>query len=220
MKESRLEQLAPLSGLVAVVLFFVAAALTTTTFEYLPPAEEIADSFSANSTRISAGGYLGTLAAFFLIWFAGSVRSTLREREGGTGRLSAIAFGGGVASAVLVAVSFSLTMVIAGRANAVGGIEAVGAITLYDLTSQIMGVAFPVTMAVLLGATAVVSLRADIFPAWFNWLTALIAFGLLTPIAYIILLFAVLWVLVVSIWLYAWNRSAESEPQKSGVGTD
>jgi hypothetical protein len=207
MKESRLEKLAPLSGLVTVVLFIIAAALTTTTLEYLPPAEEIADNFSANSTRISVGAYLGTLSAFFLIWFAGSVRNTLHEREGGTGRLSVIAFGGGVASAVLVAISFSLTMVIAVRANAVGGIEAIGAITLYDLAGQIMGITFPVTMAVLLAATAVVSLRADLFPAWFSWLTALIAFGLLTPISYILLLPAVLWVLVVSIWLYVKGRS-------------
>ena len=64
MKESRLEKLSPLSGLVTVVLFFAAAALNTTTFEYLPPAEEIADNFSANSSRISVGGYLGILSAF------------------------------------------------------------------------------------------------------------------------------------------------------------
>jgi hypothetical protein len=37
-----------------------------------------------------------TLGAILLIWFFGSLRSTLRGAEGGSGRVSAIAFGGGL----------------------------------------------------------------------------------------------------------------------------
>jgi hypothetical protein len=52
-------------------------------------------------------------ALFFFIWFLGSLRSALREAEGGTGRVSAIAFAGGLVSAGAL---FTLITLIAGAA--------------------------------------------------------------------------------------------------------
>ncbi len=201
MNESRLERLAPLTGVVTVVLMMVGAALFGV-YDYLPSAEKLEEILSANPTRVYLAGYIGSISAFFLIWFAGSVYSALREREGGTGRLSMVAFGGGVASGVALAVGFSAIVASGSRAGAVGGISPAEAVTLYDLYSQVLGGMFAITLAVFIGATAVVSLRAAVFPAWFGWVSALIAFGLLTPIAYIVLAFSLVWLLVVSIWLY------------------
>jgi hypothetical protein len=198
---SGLEKLAPLTGVIAVVLLGAGAALFGV-YDYLPPAERLQETLSDNAGTVTIGGYLGSISAFFLIWFAGSVFSALREREGGARRLSAVAFGGGVASGIALAIGFSAIIASGARAGAEGGITPVEAVTMYDLYSQVLGQGFAVTMAVFIGATAVVSLRTAMFPAWFGWASALIAVGLLTPIAYIVLAAVLVWLIVVSIWLY------------------
>lgn len=209
MNESRIERLAPLTGVVTVVLMLVGAVLIGV-YDWLPSADRIQDIFSDNSTRVSAGGYAGLISAFFMIWFAGSVYSALREREGGTGRLSMVAFGGGVASGVVLAAGFSVIMVSGARAGAAGGISPVEAVTQYDFYSSVFGGMFAITMAVFIEATAVVSLRKAMFPAWFGWVSALIAFGLfILVIGYVVLAPALVWLLVVSIWLYRQGTSTE-----------
>ena len=201
MKGSRLERLAPLTGLISVVLVII-GAIVISNYDYLPPAEKVADFMNGNPTRISTGAYLSSISAFFLIWFAGSVRSALIVREGGTGRLSTVAFGGGVAAAAAMGTSFTAILSAGLRAGAPGGITPIGAVTMFDFWGQVMGQMFALSLAVLIGATAVVSIRTAVFPAWFGWVSALVAFGLLTPFAYFILFFAVVWLVVVSIWLY------------------
>ena len=82
---------------------------------------------------------------------------------------------------------------------------------MFDFWGQAMGQMFAIGLAVLIGATAVVSIRTTVFPAWFGWVSTLIAFGLLTPAAYIVLALAVVWLLVVSIWLY-FRGASKGEP--------
>ena len=54
-----------LSGALFVVLV-IAAVVLVGQYEHLPPVDELAGFFAANAGRISLGGYIGTLAAFFL----------------------------------------------------------------------------------------------------------------------------------------------------------
>lgn len=212
MNESRIERLAPLTGVVSVGLIIIGVVVFNN-YDFLPPAEKVADFLNDNPTRVSTGGYIASLAAFFLIWFAGSVRSALIEREGGTGRLSTVAFGGGVAASIALGISFIAIFASGLRASAPGGITPIGAVTMFDFWGQVMGQLFAIFMAVFIGATAVVSLRTALFPAWFGWASALVAFGLLTPFAYIVLAFAVVWLLVVSIWLYIKGVSTGEQSQ-------
>lgn len=211
MNKSRLERLAPLSGLASVVLV-IFGAVVISNYDYLPPAEKVANFINGNSTQVITGAYIALISAFFLIWFASSVRSALLPHEGGTGRLSMIAFGGGVAAAVALGISFTAVLSAGLRAGAPGGISPVGAVTMFDLWGQLMGQMFSSGLAVLIGATAVVSIRTDVFPTWFGWVSVLIVIGLLTPAAYFVLLFAMIWLLVVSIWLYIRGGSTGEPP--------
>lgn len=211
MNKSRIERLAPLSGLVSVVLVILGAVIISN-YDYLPPAEEVADFINGNPSQISTGAYIASISAFFLIWFAGSVRSALISREGGTGRLSTVAFGGGVAAATAMGTSFTAILSAGLRAGAPGGISPIGAVTMFDFWGQVMGQMFAVSLAVLIGATAVISLRTAVFPTWFGWVSALVAIGLLTPFAYFVLFFAMIWLLVVSIWLYIRGGSTGEPP--------
>jgi hypothetical protein len=201
MNNSRFDRLALLSGLLAVVLFYAGAALIGI-YDYLPAAEKIADYLMDNAARVMAGGYLGSISAVFLIWFAGSVRSVLASYEGGNGRLSDVAFGGGLGASIALALGFTFIITAAARAGAEGGITAVGAITVHDLWGQILGYVTSLMLAVFIGATASISLRTDLFPNWFGWLSVLLAIGLLTPLNYIFIFPGTLWLLVISVWLY------------------
>ncbi len=78
----------------------------------------------------------------------------------------------------------------------------------YDFWALVMGLVLSVSLAVFIGSTAVVSIREAMFPVWFGWVSALVAIGLLTPLSFIVLGFAMLWLFGVSIWLYIKGASA------------
>jgi hypothetical protein len=86
-------------------------------------------------------------------------------RAEGAGRLSAVAFGAGVASTVITVVALAFQI---GLAMASGG-------QVQPALVGTMGVLFTVAnvpLAVMLIAVAVVSFRNKAFPAWLGWLAA------------------------------------------------
>lgn len=211
MNESRLDKISPLSGVAAIVIMLVGVILFNN-YEFLPPAEKVVDFLNNNASSVYVGGYIASLSSFLFIWFAGSLRSTLIEHEGGNGQYSNIAFGGGVAASVVLGISFVGILTSALRAGTGDGITPIGAITMFDFYGQLAGQLFALFIAVLITATSVISLRTGIFPSWFGWVSLVVAFGLLTPLAYAVLGFAILWLLVVSIWLYIRGASRGESP--------
>lgn len=201
MNNSRLEKLAPLTGAASVLVMMVASGMLGV-YDYLPLADRLVEIFSGNSTKVIVVGYLGLLSAVLLMWFAGSVYVALREREGGAGRLSMVAFGGCVASGIALGTGFTALLAIGARVGAEGGISPAESVTLYDLYGTILGQMAAYTWAVLIGATAVISLRTAMLPSWFGWASVLIALGLISPIGYFVLALALVWLFGVSIWLY------------------
>jgi hypothetical protein len=206
MNSSRIEKIAPLSGAALVLLLIVGAGLLGV-YDYLPSADRLVEIFSGNSTRIIVVGYLGLFSAVFLMWFSRSVYAALSEHEGGSKRLSMIAFGGGVASSIALGLGFTSILAMGARVGAVGGISPAEAVTQYDLYGTILGQMAAFTFAVLIGATAAVSLRTSMFPNWFGWVSLLIALGLVTPLGYFFLALVLIWLVGVSIWLYRQNGS-------------
>ncbi len=200
MNDSRFGKLAPLSGALAVVLMLVAQPLGAR--DYLPSADRAVEIFSDIRMKLIAGTSIGLISAFFLVWFAGSLYRALYKREGGSGWLAMVAFGGGVTTAIAFAARYTVIATAGARANSPGGISPMGAVTLYDLSGSLVSQMAAFALAVFIGATAVVSLRTMMFPTWFGWLSILITIGLLSPMGPIVFFIALVWLLVVSIWLY------------------
>jgi hypothetical protein len=123
------------------------------------------------------GSFLLMLAAVAFIWFAGSLRAVLRREEGGEGRLSAIAFGGGVAAGVF--------MLAGPAANLFGALFAEQLTAAQAQTFYLFGDVFlyPAAMgaAVLVAATALVALRTAVLPRWAAWPSMVLALWLLIP---------------------------------------
>lgn len=140
-----------------------------------PPAVIL--SYFGEQDTVILGSFLLTLAALAFLWFAGSLRAVLRRKEGGEGRLSAIAFGGAMVAGV-----FMLAMP---AANLVGALlaeqlSAAQAQTFYFLGDVFL---YPAAMgaAVFVGATALVALRTAALPRWVKWPSAVLALWLLVP---------------------------------------
>lgn len=195
----RWERLAPLSGVAFVVLLIGGSAIINE-WGYLPAGSDLVERYEDNSIRMGLGAYVGATSAFFLVWFAGSLRTRLREAEGAPGRLAAVAFGGGVGAATLMTAGFGSMMAAANRGGE--GIPEATVIGLHDLAGALVGNVAVIMLAVMVVATAVVGLRTDTFPRWFSWVSLVLGALLLSPIAWAVLIAVPVWVAWMAITMY------------------
>ncbi len=204
-------RLAPLDGIVAAALwvagFIVLQGPADQPDSDSSPARAL-QYFTKEDGAILAGTLLFMLGTLFFLWFLGAIRTQLYTAEGGTNRLTTIAFAAGVATAI------SLLLM--------GGTQAAGAINNDHLSGEAarvylgIGDAFfyaaELAAAVTLTATGLLSLGKLAFPKWLGWISLLIALWLLIPpVGWAALIFAFpLWLLVVSALLFSRGRTAAS----------
>ncbi len=213
MSVDRLSKWAPLSGIVMVVLWVVGILDVTSGFGYTATPAQALHRFSQDPVRVQRGALLaGYLAPVFLIWFAGSLFSALREGEAESGPLPAIAFGGGVVCSIALVLGYGVLWVAATRAGRVGSLSADYAVVMNDLYSIVLANVLSVGLVAFIGATGIASLRSGIFPAWLGWVSVVFGLGLLTPIHWIFEGLSTIWVIVVSLLLYKRNQGIESDP--------
>jgi hypothetical protein len=198
MSSSRLERLAPLTGIVFAVIFYVAIALTGDEPDADAGAAKAVRYWSDNDGKEIAVSLLGVFAIVFFVWFAGTLRSRLLEAEGGAGRLANTAYAGALIFSVgllsLVAISFT-------AADTAGDIAPSATQTLSALNSDFF---FPAAGggALLYLATGVAALRTRALPAWLGWVSIVLAVISLTPVGFVPFLLLGLWTAGVSVILY------------------
>lgn len=205
------EKLAPLSGVVFLVISLIGALLLypADAPDFVDRPEEIASFYGEHGSDLLPPGVSYLLGGFFLLWFVGTLRAHLSLAEGGAGRLASIAFGGGVAATSLLWAAAATDLVAALRVDENGEIDPEVATVYWDLGTILFGVAAPVGMAVLLGASAVAAFRFGALPIWLGGLGALIAVGcLIPPIAFIVIIVSFFWVAVTGIVL-AFTKPAQ-----------
>src|SRR4051794_17204895 len=87
-----------LAGALAFLLTVIGFIVAGSTPDFLDDPGKIANYYTDDSGKVIAAGYIGLLGTAAFIWFVGELRARLRRAEGGLGRLSEIAFGGGIAA--------------------------------------------------------------------------------------------------------------------------
>ena len=205
MDADRWDRMAPLAGVVFVVLTVVSIVLTSADAPSDFPGEpqEIVEYYSANEDRLMAGHWIGLVGTVFFFWFVGALWSRLRPAEGRAGRVSAVAFAGGVAVGVVGLIIDAVGLMPTLRFREHEGIDPAYASALYDIGQIAVGGMLPVALAVLIGATAVLAIRTGVLAGWFGIVSLILATGLLIlPIAFFLAIFSLVWVLIVSIWLF------------------
>jgi hypothetical protein len=165
------ERLGAATGAVSVLLFIIGFGIFPTPPDIDAPATEIHAYYTDHQSGIQAALVLLTGALFFFIWFLGSLRSALRVAEGGTGRVSSIAFAGGVVSASAL---FVLVTLIAGAAFHPDQSTPEVTMAINDLAVVSAGPALA-GLTALFAASAKVAFRHGAFSPAIGWLLALAA---------------------------------------------
>lgn len=169
MNETRSERWAAACGF--GMLLAAAAAVTLERgagIEASAPAEVTVELFANNRELLLAQSLLFVVSTGFFVVFVSALRSFLIRAEGGGGVLATTAFGAGLVwSAIsLVAQAIQVALAMAFVDDVPTGV--VGPMS--DLMFAVLTIG-NIPIAVMLIATAVVSLQAKAFPAWLGWLS-------------------------------------------------
>jgi hypothetical protein len=196
---SKWERRATLAGALAVP-FWLAGIILFSTKAKGSEGPKILASYHQHSDGILLGGFLWSLGILLFIWFLGSLRSHYLAAEGGAGRLTALAYSGGLLAA-------TLGLLIPGPDSA-GALEkkhldASGAAVLHNLPDAFF-IGAEYVLAILFFASGILALRHGALPKWLGWVSVLIGIVLLIgPIGWAALIFATpIWTLIVSVLLY------------------
>jgi hypothetical protein len=164
------ERWAPLTGLIAVACSLVGTMLVLNQPQTKDSNAKIAAYFADHSHRVQgAVGFFVFLAGIlFLLAFLGTLRDRLLAAEGQPGRLTALAFGAGIASLPLWGISMLLANVVS---FTVGESSAFtldpDTFRLLSVTSYFTWVAALFVSSVLVWATSAVALQTRVLPRWY-----------------------------------------------------
>lgn len=191
------EWVAPLTGAAFVVLAIIGLLITGEPEDASQPPDVIADWYMSHTGAVQAGTLVSGVALALFVFFAGYLRSILREAEGERGMLSLVSFAGALVIAGGAALDGSLMLAIAERADDIPpeSVQTLQAFWDNDFVPIAIGT------LIFLWATGISIIRHGALNHWFGW--ALIVLGLVavTPIGFVAFLGMALWVLVVSILL-------------------
>jgi hypothetical protein len=198
----RWERYAPLTGVAAVVLWVVGTFLLEK--DDRPEGKDTAAFVAwveANDAAIITGAIIFGFGVVLFVWMLGSLRATLFAAEGGVGRLSTLAFGSGIATAL------SMLFTVLPHAQAAFDKNDTSDTSIDALVH--MGDAFfggvELFAIPMLAATALVIVRYGALPRWLAWVSLVLALILaIVPIGWLgVIIGLPLWTLVTAVVLYA-----------------
>jgi len=161
-----------ITGLAFAVLALVSFLLPGPPPKADESAERVVTYFTQHRSDILAGDFLLMISSLLFLWFLGALRSYLRAAEGGEGRLSAAAFGGGVVGIGLLVGGVGVLNGIAFKVAQAGDQLLVRG--LYDVSNGVLtGAGFG--FAVLLAAASCSAARSGAFAPWVYWSGSVIA---------------------------------------------
>jgi hypothetical protein len=196
---------APLSGVAFVVLFVAAFLVGGSSPDSNDSNAKIAAYLAkdSNQTKNIVAFFILMVALLFLISFFASLRSRLVQAEGGVGRLGHLAFGAGIAHAVMLvtAVCIFISPIITADDADKFKVDP----GLYRLT-QDMGysiwVLAVVVAALVTWAMAGAVFRTGFLPRWFGWVSVVTGIICLLGVFFVPIFVFWLWIVIASVLLY------------------
>lgn len=178
------ERWGPLTGVFAIVCWIVAFIISTNSLSSDSSDAKIAAYYTSHSHQIHdiVAFFIFLAGVLFLLGFLAALRSRLVDAEGAPGRLSTLAFGSGVASAVLWFLSVALFTGSAFTANDTGKFSLEpNTYRLVNDLGYVVWVGAVVVAAIVVWAASAVALRSGVLPKWFAWIG--VAAGILQLLA-------------------------------------
>jgi hypothetical protein len=202
--DATLKKLGPLTGVVFVVLYVVSSVITMKgSPEFAGKPAEILAYYQGHEHQIMLGGLLDIISTPFWFIFLGCLRSGMGAAEGGAGRLTATAFGAGVAGAA-VGVAGTVMNVMAAIRSGKGTLDASAATVYFDATQVLVYTATAAVLSAFVLALGIASFRyGAIIPKWLGAVSVLLAIAfVIPPISWAALQLGLIIVLWASIVLY------------------
>jgi len=198
------ERWAPLTGVLAVACSFVGIMVALNQPQDKDSNAKIVAYFANHSHRVHGliGFFVFIAGLLFLLAFLGALRERLLAAEGQPGRLSALAFGAGIASLPLWAVSMLLANAASFAANESSAFRVdPNTFRMLADTAYFAWVAAVVVSSVVVWATPAVALRTSVLPRWYAQVGILA--GVVQLFGFFFFPFFVwwLWIIVTSILL-------------------
>ena len=189
---------APLAGVLSVVCSLVGVLFVLDQPQDKDSDAKIVAYFAQHSHQVRGvvGFFVFFAGILFLLAFLGSLRERMLAAEGESGRLSALAFGAGIASLPLWGVS----MLLAFAASFTSGESSKfrldpNTYRLLSTTSYFAWVAALIVSAVVVWATSALALRTGVLPRWYGLLGILA--GVLELFGLFLFPFLVWWLWIV-----------------------
>jgi hypothetical protein len=202
MESGRLARLAPLSGVVAVVLIVVAfGPLGGSTPNTTDPTSKVLSYYHGHYGREIAAAIIVLVAALFLVWFATSLRTAFVARDPASERLAMVILvaGGMLATGASVMAGIHLALTDSAHHSYVGALPALNALD-NDMFPVLV---VPLELIVL--AIAAAALRYALFARWVGWVAIVLFVVTFTPAAFFALILALVLLIGVSIAAYRWQ---------------
>jgi Domain of unknown function (DUF4386) len=199
----RIERWAPFAGIVFVVLMVVGSMLVGSVPDPNAAEQEVAGYLADDSAqmRTIVGAYLWVIGALAFLWFLTRLRSDLSRAEGGSGALTNLAFGAGVAFAAVWMVSATAFASVANaiklRDAPVSDADLVRVLPPMGRLLLILGGGF--SGLLLLVAVAALILQTGFLPRWLGWVGIVAAIVLLFDVVYLTIFPFWTWVFIASV---------------------
>jgi hypothetical protein len=195
---------APLAGVLFVALVVASIIIGGEGPDTDDSTQKVVEFWTSNDSEQITAAIIGALAGAPFLWFLGSLRNALRAGEGGTGRLSAIAFAGGI---VLVSGALTNNAFQFAAAESAGDVPAQVTQSISVVYSDFF-FPFPIGIGVLSLATALVILRTRVFPVWLGWVGLLLGVIAFTPVGFFAFFVVLAWIVVLSVLMFRGESAA------------
>jgi hypothetical protein len=206
------ERLAPLTGLVFVVITVLVFAMGGSTPDPHDTAQKVQSYYTKHHDKHVTLAFILAIAIPFLLFFVSSLRHDLR-RAGGTGQLANAAFAGGILAAAGFGILSTVHLALADSGDSLKTINTMQTLNVLDGNDFIPAAT---GLGVLLGASGLAVVRHGGLPAWLGWAGIVIAVAIFTPAGFIGFLASGLWIIVASILMTQARQTVEPVPQMPG----
>ena len=196
--------MAPLTGVVFIVLAIVSIFVGGEPPDAEDPAAKIVEHYTDNKDSVMIGAALGAVASTFLVFFASYLRSLFRDADGRSGTLANAILAGGTIMAIGIAIDGTISFALAENADDIDPTGAQTLLALWQNDFLPMGLGVQVLMI----ATGLSVLRHGILPKAIAWLALLLGVLVVTPVGFVGFLGSLLLILIISVMLTVRERKA------------
>lgn len=197
----------PVAGVLAAIAMGAGFALSGSDLAEDAPATEIVAKYVDNYTAGMIGSFVTVVlfSAFFL-FFATSLRASLRSGEAGEATYSTLAISGAIGIALSIALDGALTTATFSAAH--NGYE--DAVVPMHLMASYLWIPWMASAAAFFVAVGLGGLRTRVLPKWFSIVTLVIGLFCFSPLGIIGYMLQPIWLLICSVLLILAQRAPSS----------